>query len=282
MCRFFSYFGPQTVMYDAMYNADNSLVEQSKSAQKRRQPVNGDGFGIGWYPAHDDPEPGTYVATTPAWSDRNLRNLCSKIETPLFFAHVRDASHGMPVSSTNCHPFQTENFLWMHNGYINEFHLIKRQLINLLSDKAFNQIHGNTDSEFTFALFLDEIEFNHHATTLQIKHAVTSTINKIVQLQNSANITSNASMNFVVSNGKGIVSTRYSTDKHTQPPSLFYNQSKMSLNKQGALTLRCKSNNQSIIIASEPITNDRTCWIKIDRNQIISVNAQLEIEISDL
>jgi glutamine amidotransferase len=269
-------------MYDAMFNAENSLVEQSKSAKKRRQPVNGDGFGIGWYPAHDDPEPGTYVATTPAWSDRNLRNLCRKINTPLFFAHVRDASHGMPVSSTNCHPFQTENFLWMHNGYINEFFTIKRQLIDLLSDRAFSQIHGNTDSEFTFALFLDEIGFNHQASTAEIELAVISTINKITQLQQHNNITSNASMNFIVSNGRGIVSTRYATDKLTQPPSLFYSESKMSLDKNGVLTLRKEGETASIIIASEPITDDRTSWNKINRNQIISVNSKLEIKISDL
>ncbi len=282
MCRFFAYFGVDSLMYDAMYNSENSLVSQSKSAQKRRCPTNGDGFGIGWYPAHDDPEPGNFVATTPAWSCRNLKNLCRKILTPVFFAHVRDASHGMPVSSTNCHPFQYGHFLWMHNGYIENFERIKRQLIALLSDQAFYQIQGNTDSEFAFALFLDEIKFNNDASQNEIELALVETIRKIMTLQKNAGLTSISFMNFIVTNGQSMVSTRFTSDKIHQPPSLFYTNKKMSLDSKGCLDLQTAQGVESVIIASEPITSVKESWQKIDRNQLISVSKHFKIDIKNI
>jgi predicted glutamine amidotransferase len=33
------------------------------------------------------------------------------------------------VQQTNCHPFRHDRWLFMHNGYINEFATIKRDLI---------------------------------------------------------------------------------------------------------------------------------------------------------
>lgn len=279
MCRFFAYFGVNALMYDAMYNSENSLVSQSKSAQKRRCPTNGDGFGIGWYPAHDDPEPGHFVATSPAWSNRNLRNLCRKIMTPVFFAHVRDASHGMPVSTSNCHPFQYGHFLWMHNGYIENFDQIKRPLIALLSDRAFHQIQGNTDSEFAFGLFLEEINFKNEATKSEIEIALKTTIDKISELQKSSGIKSVSSMNFIVTNGQNMVSTRFTTDIQHQPPSLFYSSQSMFLNDNGIFNLQETDQIQSVIIASEPITANKNSWQKIDRNKMITITANFQIEI---
>jgi predicted glutamine amidotransferase len=97
--------------------------------------------------------PRVYRSTHPAWNDRNLRELAAGISSPLFFAHIR-ASTGTAIQETNTHPFRYANRLWMHNGLIRDFHLVKRELQSAVDDAYFGFIEGTTDSETMFYLAL--------------------------------------------------------------------------------------------------------------------------------
>jgi hypothetical protein len=114
------------LIQDVLYEGPNSLVGQSLHSRLGAEPTNGDGFGVGWYGAPDTP--GIFHSTEPAWNDSNLRELAGHISSPLFFTHIR-AAIGSAVQQTNCHPFRHDRWLFMHNGYINEFATIKRDLI---------------------------------------------------------------------------------------------------------------------------------------------------------
>ena len=81
--------------------------------------------------------------THPAWNDRNLRELAAGIRSPLFFSHIR-ASTGTAIQETNVHPFRYENWLWMHNGLIREFHTVKRELV-LAVDAVALHVHRGHD-----------------------------------------------------------------------------------------------------------------------------------------
>lgn len=132
MCRFIAYRGKPILLDDVLHKPKNSLIRQSAQAHEAEEPLNGDGFGLGWYMPELDREPGLFVSVRPAWNDRNLRYLCQKINTPCFFAHVRAASAG-EVSEANCHPFHYRDFLFMHNGGIGGFNKIKcKRSISLL------------------------------------------------------------------------------------------------------------------------------------------------------
>jgi glutamine amidotransferase len=48
----------------------------------------------------------------------------------------------MPVSEQNCHPFVFGRYMWMHNGTVAGFSRIKRQLLGILSDDAYNAVWG--------------------------------------------------------------------------------------------------------------------------------------------
>ena len=114
-------------------------------------PVNGDGFGLGWYGTAD--APGLYRSVAPAWSDRNLRELCTQLTTPLYLAHVR-ASTGAPVQETNCHPFRYGRWLFVHNGFIDGYAKLRRELMFAVDPELFGSIQGTTDSELLFYLAL--------------------------------------------------------------------------------------------------------------------------------
>jgi len=89
----------------------------------------------------------------PAWNDQNLHELAGHIRSHLFFAHIR-AAIGSPVQQTNCHPFRHGRWLFMHNGFIDGFATIKRDLVLAVDESLFPQIQGTADTEVLFCLAL--------------------------------------------------------------------------------------------------------------------------------
>ncbi|MET0479981.1 MAG: class II glutamine amidotransferase, partial [Mycetocola sp.] len=69
------------------------------------------------------------------------------------FAHIR-ASTGSAVQQTNCHPFRSGRWLWMHNGAIANFPQVKRDLTLAVDPSLYPDIEGSTDSEVFFFLAL--------------------------------------------------------------------------------------------------------------------------------
>jgi predicted glutamine amidotransferase len=151
MCRWLAYSGSPLLLKDVLYGGPNSLVDQSLHSRLGAEPTNGDGFGVGWYGAQ--PTPGLYHGTEPAWNDQNLRELAGHISSPLFFTHIR-AAIGSPVQQTNCHPFRHGSWLFMHNGYLNEFATIKRDVVLAIDPSLYPHIQGGADTEFLFFLAL--------------------------------------------------------------------------------------------------------------------------------
>jgi glutamine amidotransferase len=151
MCRWLGYFGDPIRIDELVYNTEHSLIEQSRSARFTSHLTNADGFGIGWYGGEE--LPGVYRNVAPAWSDRNLRDLCAQIRSRLFLAHVR-ATTGTPVQQTNCHPFRHGRWLFVHNGFVERYARLRRELLLAVDPGLFAGIEGTTDSELLFFLAL--------------------------------------------------------------------------------------------------------------------------------
>ena len=152
MCRWLAYNGPVIQLGPLLFEPDNSIVRQSLQAREGAAPVNGDGFGLGWYD-ETDPEPCRYRSIQPAWNDANLRDVTRNLRSRALLAHVR-ASTGGAVQTTNCHPFQYGRWLFCHNGEIGDFHRIRRSLMLAIDPALYNNVEGTTDSEVLFHLAL--------------------------------------------------------------------------------------------------------------------------------
>ena len=113
MCRFTMYLGPPIRMASLLIEPAHSLILQSSHATERTEPLNGDGFGVGWYAPQLTPTPAVFRSISPAWNNSNLRSLSDVVSSPCILAHVRAATAGMPVGETNCHPFQHGDYLFM-------------------------------------------------------------------------------------------------------------------------------------------------------------------------
>ena len=149
MCRWMAWFGQPVLIEELLFKTQHGIVDQALHARMGAEPTNGDGFGLGWYGSGNGP--GVYRSVAPAWSDVNLRELAAHIESPLFLAHVR-AAIGSPVQETNCHPFRNGTWLFVHNGYIADFHELRRDLMLAIDPPLFADVHGSTDTEVLFNL----------------------------------------------------------------------------------------------------------------------------------
>ena len=151
MCRWLAYSGAPVHLNELIFEPEHSLIDQSFDAHSTTTPTNADGFGFGWYGTRE--EPGMFKDTRPAWNDCNIRDLTNQIQSMLFLAHVRAAT-GTAVQRTNCHPFRHGRWLFLHNGSISDFSIVKRDLVLAVEPALYPSIIGTTDSELMFHLAL--------------------------------------------------------------------------------------------------------------------------------
>ncbi len=273
-----AYKGTPIVIDNLLYKPKNSLINQSLHAREIEEPLNGDGFGIGWYVPEVNFEPVTFVSVNPAWSNRNLRNLAPKTRTDCMIAHVRAASVG-EVSESNCHPFQYKNLLMAHNGGIENFSLVKRKIREPLSDELYNWIKGQTDSEHIFAYLLNYL-FNHHKTinTDAVADAFEHTFTFVKKIMKDAGITEPAYLNMALTNGLFIVATRWVSDG-SEPLTLYHSEGSRYVVEDGVTKLEApEDDDHAVLVVSEKLT-DGPEWTLIPDNHLVMVEQSLNVRV---
>lgn len=263
-----------------------------------RRPINGDGFGVGYYPLDEDLEgeegPCVFCAITPAWNNLNLARLASKTKSKLVFGHVRASTAGV-LSETNCHPFVFHSLMFMHNGHISNFSSIKLRLAQHIRQCYFINVQGATDSEWAFALFLDCLQSLgcdptacNHFPTHTLRKALLKTLEYIKEWTNEAAgthttaagsspaVTEPSLLNIAVTDGNTVVVSRYVTSKTEEAASLYYSSgTKFFEYSPGQYRMERKNKGQDIVmIASEPLTFERNDWIAIPTNTMITIKKQ--------
>jgi glutamine amidotransferase len=279
MCRLMAYKGTPIVIDKLLYQPKNSLINQSFNAREIEEPLNGDGFGVGWYVPELNYEPITFVSINPAWSNRNLRNLAPKIKTDCMIAHVRAASVG-DVSESNCHPFQYKNILMAHNGGVENFPKIKRHLRHPLSDDLYNWIKGQTDSEHLFAFLLNDLFAKHKSISPDaVVDSFENTFSEVKKLMADYGITEPAYLNMVFTNGLFFVGTRYCTDPKEEPLTLYHSEGSRYVVEDGISRMEAPDDDdQAVLVVSEKLTDD-SYWTMIPANHFVIVEPTLNVRI---
>jgi len=280
MCRLVAYQGPPVLLADLLYRPRHSLVAQSYRAERMSQPFNGDGFGIGWYPAELAPFPCLIRTATPAWASHNLASLALAISSSRVFAHVRAASPGLAVQETNSHPFQHGRFLFMHNGTVKGFRAIRRRLQQSLPDWAWESIQGTTDSEHAFALFLDAVgEPEAERTTAELRDALVAVLRRLVALVREAGATETMACNFAVTDGRSTVACRYA--RGLAAGSLHYSAGERyrCVDEDGDMVGPDAPDPRVVIVASEPLTRRPEDWKEIPANHTFAAGPDLALEV---
>jgi len=282
MCRLLAYMGTPITLDKLLYEPRNSLVNQSINAREIEEPLNGDGFGVGWYVPEVHDEPVTFVSVNPAWSNRNLRSLAPRIRTPCFVAHVRAASVG-EVSESNCHPFQYKHLLMMHNGGVENFSRIKRRVRQHLSDKLYNWIKGQTDSEHLFAYLLNHLPTDTPITPGVVMNAFEKTFDDLKKMMRDHHIHEPAYLNMVLTDGNFFVATRYTTDPVEEPLTLYHSEGGRYVVEDGISQMVAPAtagadDDEAVLVVSEKLT-DADYWTPIPRNHFVVVDQDLNVRV---
>ncbi len=253
MCRWLAYTGSRVLLSDALFTPRHSLIDQSLQSRLGAETTNGDGFGIGWYDG--EPGPGVFRSIEPAWNDQNLREIASHVRSHLFFAHVR-AAIGSAVQQTNCHPFRHGRWLFMHNGFVNGFETIKRDLMLAVDRSLYPEIKGQTDTELLFYLALTfGLEQDPPA-------AVGRTIGLVEAYGQEWGVAHPFQGTIATTDGDRLWVFRYSTVRRSR--SLFFSRDVRTLRKlyPERQILQDLSENARIIV-SEPIGNLAGAWSEV-------------------
>ena len=280
MCRLLAYLGQPILMDKFLYEPENSMIKQSFNAQEIEEPLNGDGFGVGWYTQEINNMPAVFVSVYPAWNNRNLRYLAPKIKTNCLVAHVRAASVG-DVSESNCHPFHFSSYLMAHNGGVEHFEKIKRPLKEMLSDELYLWVKGQTDSEHLFALFLENLKSKREDFTADdVADSFQEMINTLKNLMQEHGIEDEAYLNMVFSDGERMVGMRYVSSPNVNPLSLYYSEGSRYVCEDGACHMIPSSgHDRSVMIVSEKLTHIAEDWRPIPNNYMILVYKDLSIKL---
>ncbi|MEQ1698024.1 MAG: class II glutamine amidotransferase [Hyphomicrobiaceae bacterium] len=241
MCRWIAYQGETTALERYVTEPARSLIIQSLHALEGVS-TNGDGFGLGWY--NQQSEPGLYREVRPAWSDENLHHLCHHIHSHLFFAHVR-SSTGTAVTRANCHPFVSDNWLFMHNGFIGNWDRLRRPVEALIPDSLYPARFGTTDSESIFLAIMGA------SVRRDPISATAATLAKLTNLVTSGRVHDDKlRFTSALSNGQDLYAFRYAVNDNAN--TLYY---------------REKAN--GTVIVSEPLDLDRASWTAVPENHVV-------------
>jgi glutamine amidotransferase len=254
MCRWLAYSGTPVLLDTILYRPAHSLIDQSLHSRLGVETTNGDGFGVGWYSPGLE-TPAVIRDIGPAWSNRNLREIADHVRSPLFFAHIR-ASTGTAVQQTNSHPFRHGRWMWMHNGAIADFHLLRRDLSLAVDPELFADIEGQTDSELMFYL----------ALTLGLEEdppgAVARMAGLVERTGHEHGVEFPLQMTVAVTDGEALWAFRYSSQKTSR--SLFYSTRVETLRSlHPDLAFLREVSDETRLIVSEPLGDLPGAWNEV-------------------
>ncbi|ACU75433.1 conserved hypothetical protein [Catenulispora acidiphila DSM 44928] len=253
MCRWLAYSGSPVLLSDVLYTPIRSFIDQSLHSELGAETTNGDGFGIGWYDGRDTP--GIFRGVEPAWNDTNLREVSEHVTSPLFFAHIR-AAIGSSVQQTNCHPFRYGKWLWMHNGFIDGFAKIKRDMAFAVDPSLYPLIVGTTDTELLFYLALT------FGLETDPAKAVARAIGFVEAQGRKAGIDYPFQGTIVTSDGHSTWAFRYSSQGKSR--TLFLTRDVPTLREQYPdAPIMQKVSDDTRLVVSEPIGNLPGAWLEI-------------------
>ncbi|MBL7961718.1 ergothioneine biosynthesis protein EgtC [bacterium] len=268
MCRLVIYKGVSLPISNLVLDPSHSLFKQSYEANEMLSGrLNADGFGFGWYHPALDPSPAIYTNTQAIWHDVNVPRMMNKIASELFFAHVRGASDGMPVTSTNTHPFSYRNFLFMHNGAIDDFRTkIFPAIVPDIHASLWDHIKGNTDSEHVFGLWLSFLNAADK-TTFTLSEQVTALRKTISHLEIIAKKNKiDMVLNIGISDGNHVIALRHHFGH--RKATLYY------IDKSSVFP-------GAIVVASEKL-NDEENWKTVPERSLVTIGPNSELAILPL
>jgi predicted glutamine amidotransferase len=170
------------------------------------------------------------------------------------------------VQQTNCHPYRHGRWLFVHNGLINDFHTVRRELMLAVDPALFANIQGSTDSEVLFHLALTNgLEDDPLA-------ALERTIGFVEAVAERHGIEHAIQASIGVSDGESLWAVRYSTEGNSR--TLFTSADAHALKQLHPENPRLQLlSDEDRLVVSEPLIDLPGAWHELPESTALIVLA---------
>ena len=242
------------------------------------------GFGV---VAWDDDSPSaelpwTYRTAGLPFFDRNLRALSRKARATALLGHVRGVllSDREVVNEQNVHPFRYDGIpiALAMNGDLDRFSEMRADVSELVAPSIGRMVEGTTDTEWLYALILSQLRDPGApvADPDELAAAVEKSLRLVREVRERRGLQRQSAVNLVISDGHCIVATRFAFDygwyhegwtfaggeRRYDYTTLWYAAGTGYGNHNDQWGVGPGSPQTSLIVASEPLTHDRSAWIE--------------------
>lgn len=284
MCRALLYLGRPVLLDHLLFQPDSALVKQT-FMPKMLHMLNLAGFGMmAWDSgSFDAARPYRYSSTDLPVFDRNLKSLAQKIRPSCLLAHVRGVAYssGVDISHQNTHPFCFDGFqvALAHNGDLFRVDEMKPALLAHIDPQIAQHIAGSTDTEWIYALLLSQLRDPRGPSDREeLRAAIVATLEIIRDVRRQHGVDISSSVNLFVSNGSIVIAARFCFDfghyrteesdrvheANLSYLSLWYTVGREFGYHEGEWKMiGGEAAADSLIIASEPLTQDTTTWLEV-------------------
>ena len=193
--------------------------------------------------------------------------------------------------------FEGTNVALAHNGQLFDFEHMKYDLLEFINPNYRDKIKGNTDSEWIYALFISQLQGqNGNYATNEIIKAIIETLKILQRIRHKHNLVTNSPVNVFITNGEFVAATRFVFDYGWQPlngppsthfayHSLWYTYGEGYGYFDHEYKMKTGGKKSSLIVASEPLTEDTTTWIEVPEYTLLVArfeNEEIKIVSQDI
>ncbi len=284
MCRLVAYLGEQVVLDEVLFQPDSSIVEQAVHPQLLSA-MNLAGFGVvAWDEQSPSADlPWTYRTAGLPFFDRNLRALSRKARATAALGHVRGVvlSDREVVNEQNVHPFRYEGIpiALAMNGDLDRFAEMRADVAELVAPDLAKRVEGTTDTEWLYALILSHLNdpYAPAADPEELAGAVEEALRQVREVRERRGFVRQSAVNLVISDGRCLVATRFAFDygwyhegwtfaggeRRYDYTTLWYAAGTGYGCHDGEWSVGPGDPSTSLIVASEPLTLDRSAWLEV-------------------
>ena len=306
MCRLVAYLGERVLLDEVLFAPDSSIVEQAVHPQMLSA-MNLAGFGVvAWDDESTAPEvPWTYRTPGLPFFDRNLRALSRKARATALLGHVRGVmlNDREIVNAQNVHPFSYEGtpISLAMNGDLDRFADMRGDVAALVAPDVAKHVEGTTDSEWIYALLLTNLRDPAAAVAdpEELAAATELTLRQIREIRDKRGFRRQSAVNLVISDGHSVVATRFAFDygwyhegwtfaggeRRFDYTTLWYAAGTGYGCHDGEWGIGPGGPQTSVIVASEPLTQDSSAWLEAPEYCLLVATPgeeSLNVEIREL
>jgi glutamine amidotransferase len=118
VCRHLAWLGEPRTVGSLVLDPPFGLLRQSYAPRRQtRGLLNGDGWGVGFYPEGSE-IPARWRSARPLWGEESFASVAPTLRSTAVLAAVRSATVGMPIEESAAAPFGDGRWLLSHNGRV--------------------------------------------------------------------------------------------------------------------------------------------------------------------